>query len=899
MIRNLSYENNTTREMGNWASRQKFKIGELVGIASAKTIHPKWYGVAAFVKEVTKAPNGVFYYKLLGRPHRRRKIHEIELDEGYLVKLDARGYGGAYFYRVNPYTPSRFQQLADEQRAAPETAMRRIHAANISQLYGTTAEHVGDLIHRMSEDVMSSSGGYQYVLEKVSKTLRWLTNPYGFEREVQEQASRNYEYYKELKLLPPYFSSPEAGIAYLKGLGREYAEEHRKLPAFNSVQKIAQEAAIALGLWKFETVILKLRELKGYLSRGVDEWTTAARLEANATRRMGEWKRGHWENKKWEIDDEVAVVSLTESAGRRIVVFTGRVARIHLVDVIGKEAKVPFYEIEDDHGNRRREFAATIRPRGTLTRWGAFFPNTTRSMDWSSRRRRLRVGDVVKVVWMGHEAERHRFLGMTGIVVEIDPDLHYGIRVRISATKDALSFSEAELALEERPRYESNATRSMDWKRFKRLDTVRVINKDSPWHGELGVVHSASPPLINVTLGKSPPYKLRCFRSEDLELVKRFKHNATREMGKWSGQPFRIGDTVRIKHGFQSDDGLKGKVGQIVAVDKGRIVWYKVKFIDGSSDEFVESQLEKTIILPNSTRTMGSWHWPDNASFKRGEKVYVGHGYDMYGVIKGIKQETDVSGNPMTTYLVELPVGEYLFYEGYIQKVKSKKLKPNVSRRMDWKNPNRIPKYKNGDVVFINASYSAAYPNYSGIRGVVTNVAEDLTRLSNWLYDVTFEGENQRLVLLTERQLIGEKEVQAMQSGRTLAPCSIVFHKRIKRYGYISDYPYFSGPLYNYHVIYTLTGMAYYASESDLKKVSSKKHHLPKFIPDSFVSVKIKYADERGIPQSLEMKGLIKDVPHWSEKGWQYPFKYRPKDWHEDVTRYVSERYIVLAGQGL
>jgi hypothetical protein len=190
----------------------------------------------------------------------------------------------------------RFAKLAEAQRGRPESAMLRIQMAGISQLYGTTAEHVGDLTHRMSEypeHAERHKAGYQYVLEKVKKTLRWLTNAYGFEREVREQVITNWNYMREKG--DPYVrakhfgGSPEDALRRLKRLGRLYAAEHRRLPVFNAVQRIARDAAIAVGEWRFKDAVDRLYALKYLLEQGPEAWSREAMKTKNNPKPRNPW----------------------------------------------------------------------------------------------------------------------------------------------------------------------------------------------------------------------------------------------------------------------------------------------------------------------------------------------------------------------------------------------------------------------------------------------------------------------------------------------------------------------------------------------------------------------------------------------------------------------------------
>lgn len=188
--------------------------------------------------------------------------------------------------RVRRNDDPRFEALAEAQRDRPEAAGFRIGMAQLSQLYGSAVEHVGDLTHRMSQKIGFFKGGYPWVGEKVRKTLRWLTNAYGFEREVREQVVKNFHYYKERGELPKHFGrSPQDALIRLKRLGRLYAAEHRKLPVFNAVQRIARDAAIAVGEWRFKHAVDRLYALKYLLDQGHEAWSREAMKTRNNSKR--------------------------------------------------------------------------------------------------------------------------------------------------------------------------------------------------------------------------------------------------------------------------------------------------------------------------------------------------------------------------------------------------------------------------------------------------------------------------------------------------------------------------------------------------------------------------------------------------------------------------------------
>ena len=187
-----------------------------------------------------------------------------------------------------------FESIAIAQRGEPERAMLRVQHSQISQLYGWTAEHVGDLTHRMSDSIRRLRGNFLDVEAKVKKTLRVLTEGFGYEREVLEQIVDNTAIEsglegkelnafirerrgdQEIRLESQLTETERVALNKLKELGQRYADAHRQIPVFNDVQIIARDAAIALGEFRFQDAVVELRKLKAILDQGQAAWESRA-----------------------------------------------------------------------------------------------------------------------------------------------------------------------------------------------------------------------------------------------------------------------------------------------------------------------------------------------------------------------------------------------------------------------------------------------------------------------------------------------------------------------------------------------------------------------------------------------------------------------------------------------
>lgn len=176
-----------------------------------------------------------------------------------------------------------FQRLANQQRGEPKRAMYRVlHSYGGGPLY--IVEHVGDLIHRMSQEhAWDADAGWHDVREKIDKSLRALQHRYGFRRELAESIANNACFQaasKEERDQPHDHDESCASIvtAYKQKLDealRDYADAHRALPVYNRPQQLAQEAAVALGEQRYEAAEVALLLLQSLANRR-DEWAAAA-----------------------------------------------------------------------------------------------------------------------------------------------------------------------------------------------------------------------------------------------------------------------------------------------------------------------------------------------------------------------------------------------------------------------------------------------------------------------------------------------------------------------------------------------------------------------------------------------------------------------------------------------
>ncbi len=130
----------------------------------------------------------------------------------------------------------------DLQRGTPEIAMTKVQAAMGGGVLNPVVEHVGDLSNRASP--MHGFGwGREAALGKAENQLKALRHPYGFEKELEGNIKSNAEFRKV----------PEEEVrSKLNAALDVYANAHKELPVHNEVQRLARDAAIAVGEKRFD-----------------------------------------------------------------------------------------------------------------------------------------------------------------------------------------------------------------------------------------------------------------------------------------------------------------------------------------------------------------------------------------------------------------------------------------------------------------------------------------------------------------------------------------------------------------------------------------------------------------------------------------------------------------------
>lgn len=191
---------------------------------------------------------------------------------GRVYNSDARNERARLFGRPKAPSPDeavqRLVDLGDSQRGSPEQAMLDVQKIYGGGVLSPVVEHTGDLIHRMSHHANYGSAYPGLVRDKVEKVLDALNYPYGFQREMGENIERNARYFGD--------NEPGSRKEAVDQSLTNYADEHRKLPAYNRPQYFAREAAVAVGEQRWNDATRHLQSLQKLLDLGDDEFERLA-----------------------------------------------------------------------------------------------------------------------------------------------------------------------------------------------------------------------------------------------------------------------------------------------------------------------------------------------------------------------------------------------------------------------------------------------------------------------------------------------------------------------------------------------------------------------------------------------------------------------------------------------
>jgi GNAT superfamily N-acetyltransferase len=191
-----------------------------------------------------------------------------------------------------PETPEEikkaFYEMGRIQRAGPESQMVEVgYRDGIQGPITALVEHVGDLTHRMGDLAIGSVRGkvrktydYIYVFDETGDTVRGLktvTNDADFHEVLIDEGYRRHVMNSEAPYNPIPLKTREKFVRDLEEQMGLYAQEHRTVPVYNEVQRLANDAAIAIGERRYIDAKDALGKLQRYLDEGDDAFR--ARME--------------------------------------------------------------------------------------------------------------------------------------------------------------------------------------------------------------------------------------------------------------------------------------------------------------------------------------------------------------------------------------------------------------------------------------------------------------------------------------------------------------------------------------------------------------------------------------------------------------------------------------------
>lgn len=139
--------------------------------------------------------------------------------------------------------------------------------ATLGSLYAPATEHTGDMYWRthVGRPGLTDRGEVRTKAERVNS---WLTQPYGFEREMREALKANSTYIPTGKTSP---DKPNANWDTAVILGKHYANEHSKLPVYHKPAELMVQAANHLGNMRFGATSAVLSEIVSR-TNNEDQW---------------------------------------------------------------------------------------------------------------------------------------------------------------------------------------------------------------------------------------------------------------------------------------------------------------------------------------------------------------------------------------------------------------------------------------------------------------------------------------------------------------------------------------------------------------------------------------------------------------------------------------------------
>ena len=224
-----------------------------------------YYDIKAFNVIVSDEPCKFKHTKIEDFIYENKNRYKIELAESNTVNIFTNETAKELFYK-----------LARDQRGHPENEMRIAQKLMGGGRLSNLIEHIGDLTHRMSQEIYISHGEVSQSINdiesKLSNGLNVLKNEDEMKKEVFRNRKSNFDFNLEHEQNFTFENYNEFDNACNKALER-YKKEHSKLTVYNDIQYAAKYAAVHLGNGDYK----KSREQLLIIQNSIDDGSYAKR----------------------------------------------------------------------------------------------------------------------------------------------------------------------------------------------------------------------------------------------------------------------------------------------------------------------------------------------------------------------------------------------------------------------------------------------------------------------------------------------------------------------------------------------------------------------------------------------------------------------------------------------
>jgi len=192
------------------------------------------------------------------------KVKKKKTKKGEVAEPEVEDYGAEEVFTQTSTRKERevlFDELAILQRGDPEIQMLKVQSLTGGGVLSMAVEHGGDLINRISK--VFHKGGYEYAKDKIFKVHNVVTQGYGFEKEALE----NLTWWAKEHNIPF-----DKALKKLKKELKQFAKEHKKLPAYNESHRVIRDFNVAIGEWRFNDAKKIITRLKNKVDEGSESW---------------------------------------------------------------------------------------------------------------------------------------------------------------------------------------------------------------------------------------------------------------------------------------------------------------------------------------------------------------------------------------------------------------------------------------------------------------------------------------------------------------------------------------------------------------------------------------------------------------------------------------------------